>query len=538
MPCFKLKEGEVPKWSSCRYTMAYVGIFGFLFVYALRFNLSVAIVCMVMPITTNDTTIATTPSPTGGPTTVFPGVGLTVLPTGSVAPVIVLDEDQCGALATSSGNVSEGRNKPEFYWDRPLQGYILGSFFYGYIITQVPGGWLSGYFGGKRVFGAGMLLTALSTILLPVCARAHVGLVIFMRVLSGLGTGVVFPAMHSLWAKWAPPLERTKLISFTYAGTMLGNILAFFLSGVLCAYGFDNGWPSIFYLFGGGTLIWLVFWTFFVFDSPNDHPRITAAEREYIKSLTGSHVQEKDFHVPWGKMATSLPLWAIILAHLCNNWCNYTMMTSLPTYMKDVLKFDMKQNGLFSALPYLGMFCASIIGGPTVDWIRSKGFTTTGVRKCVQSIAFFVPAVFIIAASFLNCTQRYLAVAFLVISVTMTSMSRCGYIVNHVDIAPRYAGILFGITNTFATLPGMLAPIAIGQLTQHGTRAEWQIVFSICAGFFVVGGLIYVIFGSGVEQDWAKVATAKEERRRSSTKGPESNEMAPLKTKEAEPVQV
>jgi ACS family sodium-dependent inorganic phosphate cotransporter-like MFS transporter 5 len=74
---------------------------------------------------------------------------------------------------------------------------------------------------------------------------------------------------------------------------MLGNILAFFLSGVLCEYGFDNGWPSIFYLFGGSTLIWLAFWFFFVFDSPNDHPRITDAEKEYIRSATGSHVQEK-----------------------------------------------------------------------------------------------------------------------------------------------------------------------------------------------------------------------------------------------------
>jgi hypothetical protein len=63
-------------------------------------------------------------------------------------------------------------------------------------------------------------------------------------------------------------------------------------------------------------------------------------------------------------MATSLPLWAIILAHLCNNWCNYTMMTSLPTYMKDVLKFDMKEVSM-------AMVSLELIHPPTFDFIEN-----------------------------------------------------------------------------------------------------------------------------------------------------------------------
>ncbi len=42
-----------------------------------------------------------------------------------------------------------------------------------------------------------------------------------------------------------------------------------------------------------------------------------------------------------------------------------------------------------------------------------------------------------------------------------------GCMVNHVDIAPPFAGILFGISNTFGTLPGFLAPYAIGRITTH-----------------------------------------------------------------------
>lgn len=34
---------------------------------------------------------------------------------------------------------------------------------------------------------------------------------------------VSFPAVQSLWGRWAPPLERSKLVSFTYLGTLVIN---------------------------------------------------------------------------------------------------------------------------------------------------------------------------------------------------------------------------------------------------------------------------------------------------------------------------
>ena len=55
---------------------------------------------------------------------------------------------------------------------------------------------------------------------------------------------------------------------------------------------------------------------------------------------------------PWRAMFTSGPLWAIIVAHVCNNYTNYTMLTSLPTFMKEVLHFDIKEvwNGIINCL--------------------------------------------------------------------------------------------------------------------------------------------------------------------------------------------
>lgn len=46
-----------------------------------------------------------------------------------------------------------------------------------------------------------------------------------------------------------------------------------------------------------------------------------------------------------------------------------------------------------------------------------------------------------------------------------------GFNVNHLDIAPRYASILMGISNGVGTLSGMVCPIIVGAMTKHKVSA-------------------------------------------------------------------
>lgn len=75
----------------------------------------------------------------------------------------------------------------EFNWDEQTQGIVLGAFFYGYVLTQVPGGRLAELFGGKLVYGIGVLITAIFTLLTPIAARINFPLFIAVRVLEGMG---------------------------------------------------------------------------------------------------------------------------------------------------------------------------------------------------------------------------------------------------------------------------------------------------------------------------------------------------------------
>jgi MFS family permease len=81
----------------------------------------------------------------------------------------------------------------------------LASFYYGYVITQIPGGWLSNRFGGRRVYGTAMAISGVATLLKPVGARTHVVLLYVLRIIVGLATVLIFTSTkywpHDNWKR-------------------------------------------------------------------------------------------------------------------------------------------------------------------------------------------------------------------------------------------------------------------------------------------------------------------------------------------------
>ncbi|KAG9493737.1 sialin isoform X1 [Eleutherodactylus coqui] len=455
----------VPVCCSARYNLAALALLGFFMLYALRVNLSVALVDMV-----NSTSGERVNS------------NVSVCPDHSVSPSV---------LHNSTGK--------KYDWDADTQGWILGSFFYGYILTQIPGGYIAGKFGGKLLLGFGILGTSVLTLLTPLAADLGAGYLIAVRALEGFGEGVTFPAMHAMWSSWAPPLERSRLLSLSYAGAQLGTVVSLPLSGLICYY---MDWIYVFYLFGALGVLWFILWFFLVSDTPQSHRTISDSEREYILS-TLKHELSKDTHVPVWDMMKSLPLWTIIVAHFSYNWTFYTLLTLLPTYMKEILRFNAQENGFLSALPYFGCWLCMITTGLVADFMREKlNFSTVVVRKIFNTLGMIGPAIFLLAAGYTGCNYT-LAVVFLTLSTTLGGFSMSGYNINHLDIAPSFAGLLLGITNTFATVPGMVGPVIAKVLTHDNTVEQWQIVFYIAAAINIFGAIFFAAFASGSVQEWA-----------------------------------
>ena len=120
-------------------------------------------------------------------------------------------------------------------------------------------------FGGKWIFGCGILLTSVFTVIMPWAAKTNIKLLIAVRVIEGLGEGVTIPVMHSMLAEWTPPLELSKISTFVYTGSTLGTILSMPLTGLICDY---LGWEAAFYIFGSIGIVWFLFWSILVYDTP------------------------------------------------------------------------------------------------------------------------------------------------------------------------------------------------------------------------------------------------------------------------------
>ncbi len=103
----------------------------------------------------------------------------------------------------------------EFDWNKGVQSGILSSFFYGYIVMQVPGGWLAGRFGGKRVLGIAMTIVATATVLLPVLARQDYRFVYALRVVMGLASVSTCTFLVFRWGRHPPSKTPVGVLTLT-----------------------------------------------------------------------------------------------------------------------------------------------------------------------------------------------------------------------------------------------------------------------------------------------------------------------------------
>jgi ACS family sodium-dependent inorganic phosphate cotransporter len=374
----------------------------------------------------------------------------------------------------------------EFGWEPALMGTILSAFFVGYLLTQLPGGWLADRFGGKGVVGFAVVWWSLATFVTPFAST--VPLMIMARIGLGIGEGVTPPALHSMTARWIPAQERSRVIAFDVTGVYVGIALAFPLSVWIMTHG---GWPWVFYSFGALGLVWAGLWYCLVTSRPEEHPTMSPLELAYIQQDRPAVAAVEA--VPWRRFFASRAFWALLVGQFCTLWTWYMLLTWLPIYLVQARGFSLEQMGVYAMLPYLAMLVAANGAGWLADGLIRRGVGITRVRKGFQSLCFVGSGVCLVLLS--TTTSQGLALLYLTLGLGAVATSAAGFLVNHLDIGPRYAGVLMGITNTVGTIPGILAPVVTGLIVQYTGR--WELVFYLAAAISGIGELIWLLFATG-----------------------------------------
>ncbi|XP_037049573.1 vesicular glutamate transporter 1-like [Bradysia coprophila] len=390
-----------------------------------------------------------------------------------------------------------------FDWSSKEQELIVSSFFYGYILTSLLGGYLGAKLGGSLVFGLGIFAASVLTLLAPIAAHAGLYTLVAVRLMQGMCQGVALPSIQDVWSRWSPPQERSRISTMSYAGTYVGTVIAVSFSRIMAS---NFVWESTFYVLGGIACVWCICWLIIVKRDPEQDRRISKEELKYIQSSLGLLQRSGSSTIPWKDIFTSKIVLAICVAQTAAMWGTHTVITVLPTFLRDVFMFDLGKAGLVAAAPHLTMGILLLVSGHCADHFQIKGYlTTTQVRRYFNCLGFILQAIFLLLAAFSQ--QSFWSVIYITLSVGFGGMAFCGFYVNVLDIAPNYASVIFGITNTLGTLPRIVSPILTEYLVKSKTAAEWRLVFYVAAGIYGIGTLVYWFWCSGELQPWAKNST-------------------------------
>lgn len=164
-------------------------------------------------------------------------------------------------------------------------------------------------------------------------------------------------------------------------------------------------------------------------------------------------------------------MWATTVAHVGHNWGFWLLLTEMPTFIHSVLKFDLKEDGALSALPYLAMFLMQVPVLYVADVLNKRRVTTlTTSRKVWNTVAMWGGAAGLVGLGFIERATPTIALFVFIVAIGCTS--NAGFNINHLDLSPNYAGLIMGITNSAASIGGISAPLFVGMVVHDQVRRD------------------------------------------------------------------
>ena len=447
------------------------------------------------------------------------------------------------------------------YFGEAEQGIVLSAFFCGYLLTQVVGGLLSRRYGPKRVIVGAVFVWSAATLGTPSAASAGLGCLFAARVVLGLGEGVLLPCLHDLALAWVPPVERSTAASAMTSGQFVGTIIAYAASPLVSAWwpsvfylfgGCGFLWCALFSALASSSphehrCVGAVelrhiasgrerdaiesdqqslrthrgdmeLATGEAYTSSSHSGTVGAAEchmpsssdsstassadsagsRASVARLTGAAKRSCDV-VPWRRLLCNRAALAIYVAHWTHNWAWYLLLSWLPKFLA-TQGADTTRAGFLSLVPMVAAFALANLGACVADrlLLTRLRLSVSTVRRIMGAVAHLGPAAALTCLALTPSPGPVLSSALACGAIGVGALVQSAFWSNIMDIAPRHAGVLLGISNTMATLPGILCNLSTGWMLEHGMG--WTPVLALAACLEVAGATVYVTFARGEAQ--------------------------------------
>lgn len=392
-------------------------------------------------------------------------------------------------------------------------GEVLAAFSMGYLIFQVPGGWLGTRYGNRMALPLLSFLFSLATFW-SALAVSVAGLWA-SRVALGCAQAGVIPCTAKVVSDWFPETQRGMTSAVMGSSMSVGAVVA---SGLTAALIPEIGWRPVFLCYAALGCLWALGFALWFRDDPAAHPRTNRAERQLIANRPEGqpHLSEPNetgeaSRGPvWLAMLTSPSLWAICAQAFFRAFGYIFFVTWFPAYLEKGYGVKVSEAGALTMVPLTAVVGGTMLGGGLVDLLLRRTGSKWVSRSATSAVALTLCAVATLLAS---RAQGPLAAVLLISCGTFFSgLGNPAAWTATMDISGRHTSVVFGVMNMSGVLGGILCPILLGHLFSYiqRTDGDWNWVLYLFGANYVAGALCWLMLNpnrSAVERPHRSAAT-------------------------------
>ena len=345
--------------------------------------------------------------------------------------------------------------------DPAQAGNVVGIFFWGYLILQIPAGYIANSWSAKRTIS--ILLVAWGACAMG-CGLVRTWQQLWlMRLLLGISEGGIWPVMLVFLAHWFPRQERAR----ANALWMLCLPFAVILSSPFSGWVLDDwNWRVMMIAEGLLPWIWLIVWQAVIYDRPREAKWISAAEREYLEGALEREAVEQ----PAAPSGVHSPLFVrellapqvLLLTLICflRNIADFGFLVWLPSAIENARKLTNTAVGGLVALPYCVAIASLVLNG----WHSDR----SGERRRHVVVTFAIGGAALLSGVLIS--QRSPVLAFLCVCLTPVGINGIlgpFWAIPTETMARKVSGPAMGFINSLGNLGGFFGAIAVGYLNKH-----------------------------------------------------------------------
>lgn len=348
--------------------------------------------------------------------------------------------------------------KDIFLMDDQIKGNAIGIFFFGYLVLQIPGGYLASHWSARKLVSIFLVFWGVSAVGCGLVS--DVAQFKMMRFLLGVAESGVFPATLVLLANWFPRAERARANAYWTLCQPLAVAGAAPITGALLGHW---GWRAALIAEGVLPFIWLPIWWLFIRDHPHEAKWISPAEREYLETTLAREAAELE---PVKKE----PLWQSLLQpavfvmvpiyflmNCAAYGCNTFLSEALHSPGRD---FTPLQGGILYAIPYLVAAVFMVL--------NSRHSDKTQERRGHVALVYAVSGVCLIASVLTRRQSFWLSYFFLCFAIQGPFAGLAPFWAIPAETLPRAAvGAVMGLVNAIGNVGGWAGNYAFGSLKKQ-----------------------------------------------------------------------